>query len=126
MKTSPVKSKKQTYYTIYMLVDPRDFKPFYIGQTSNIKLRYYKQHWNPEPSDKSDRAKKIREILAIGRKPNLVILERTTRKVSALMREMYWIEVFKSRGATLKNRENQKWLLKQYDELLGQMKSKRA
>ena len=106
-----------------MLIDPRDHKPFYIGQTSNIKLRYYRQHWNPSDNDKSDRAKQIREILKAGRKPNLVILERTTRKVSALIREMYWIETFKRSRVELKNQENQKWLLEQYDEMTKQIRS---
>jgi len=114
---------KKTFYTIYMLVDPRNHKPFYIGQTTNIKLRYYRQHWNPDDDDKSDRAKQIREILKAGRKPDLVILERTTRKVSALTREIYWIETFKRNGTELKNRENQKWLLKQYDELIAQTRT---
>lgn len=113
---------KKTFYTIYLLVDPRDHKPFYIGQTINIKRRYYRQHWNPSDDDKTDRAKQIREILKAGRKPNLVILERTTRKVSALIREMYWIETFKRSGAILKNQENQKWLLEQYDELTKQIR----
>ena len=117
---------KKTLYTIYMLVDPRDHRPFYIGQTQYLDLRYYKDHLHPSPDDKSDRAKKIREILSDRKKPVLVVLERTTRKVSALIREMFWIELFKSRGMKLKNQENQKWLLKQYDELLGQMNSKRA
>ncbi len=115
---------KKTFYTIYLLVDPRDHKPFYIGQTSNIKLRYYKDHWNPKDDDKTDRANQIREILKEGRKPNLVILERTTRKVSALMREMFWIETFKRSGVKLKNRESQQWLLKQYDELTKQLRQK--
>ena len=117
---------KKTLYTIYMLVDPRDHKPFYIGQTKYLDLRYYKDHLNPAPNDKSDRAKRIREILSDHKKPVLVVLERTTRKVSALIREMFWIELFKSRGMKLKNQENQKWLLKQYDELLGKMNSNRA
>jgi len=108
-----------------MLIDPRDHRPFYIGQTQNIKLRYYKDHWNPKDDDKTDRANQIREILANGRKPDLVILERTTRKVSALIREMYWIETFKRSGIELKNRENQKWLLEQYDALVGHIRSQR-
>ena len=115
---------KKTFHTIYLLVDPRDHKPFYIGQTTNIKLRYYRQHWNPKDDDKTDRANQIREILKAGRKPNLVILERTTRKVSALMREMFWIETFKRSGVKLKNRESQQWLLKQYDELTKQLRQK--
>jgi predicted GIY-YIG superfamily endonuclease len=117
---------QKTLYTIYMLVDPRDHKPFYIGQTANIKARYYRQHWNPKDTDKSDRAERLRAILKAGRKPDLVILERTTRKVSALMREMFWIELFKSRGVTLKNQENQRWVLERYDSLMKQIRSKPA
>lgn len=109
-----------------MLVDPRNHKPFYIGQSGNINLRYYKDHLNPEPSDKSDRAIRIREILHARKKPILVILERTTRKVSALMREMYWIETFKRSGVKLKNQESQRWLLEQYDELIKQVRLKRT
>ena len=117
---------KKPTYTIYMLVDPSDHKPFYIGQTTNIKLRYYRQHFNPRDDDKTDRAKKIREILESGRKPDLVILERTTRKVSALIKEMFWIELFESRGFRLKNQEQQRWLLKQHDDLMAQLRSRRS
>ena len=114
---------KKAIFNIYMLVDPRNHRPFYIGQTTNINLRYYRQHWNPDDNDKTDRAKQLREILKAGRKPNLVILERTTRKVSALMREMYWIETFKRSGLKLKNQESQQWLLKQYDDLTRQART---
>lgn len=112
-------------YTIYMLVDPRDHKPFYIGQTQYLDLRYYKDHLNPAHHDKTDRAKRIREILNERKKPVLVVLERTTRKVSALIREMFWIELFKRSGVRLKNRENQTWLLKQYDALMTQVREQK-
>ncbi len=118
-------SMKKPSYTIYMLVDPRDHKPFYIGQTQYPYLRY-KEHRNPSDDDKSDRAKRIREIRKSRKSPLFVELESTNRKTSALIKEMFWIELFKSRGMKLKNQENQKWLLKQYDELLGQMKQARA
>lgn len=107
---------KKPVYTIYLLVDPRDHKPFYIGQTKWLELRL-EQHCDPSDDDKSDRAKTIREIVADNHQPMLVALETTTRKTSALMREMFWIVLFKSHGIRLKNRESQQWLLKQYDEL---------
>ena len=107
-----------------MLVDPRYHKPFYIGQTTNINHRYYKQHWNPKDSDKSDRAKRIRAILKAGRKPNLVILERTTRLLTALRKEIFWIETFIGRGIKLTNQDSQDWLLKQYDELVSNLRKK--
>ena len=116
---------KKTFYTIYMLVDPRNRKPFYIGQTQYPYLRY-KEHRNPSNDDKSDRAKRIREIRKSRKSPLFVELESTSRKTSALMREMYWIETFKSRGMKLKNQESQKWLLEQYDELIKQVRLKRT
>ncbi len=116
---------KKPYYIIYMLVDPRNHKPFYIGQTQYPYLRY-KEHRNPSDDDQSDRAKRIREIRKSRKSPLFVELECTTRKVSALMREMYWIETFKRSGVKLKNQESQRWLLEQYDELTAQTRTHRA
>ena len=81
---------------------------FYLGLAVQYLDLRYEDHCNPSDDDKSDRAKKIREILRSRKKPVLVIIERTTRKVTALMREMFWIELFKSRGMKLKNQESQK------------------
>ena len=116
---------KKPSYTIYMLVDPRNHKPFYIGQTQYPYLRY-KEHRNPSDDDKSDRAKRIREIRKARKSPLFVELESTSRKTSALMREMYWIETFKRSGVKLKNQESQRWLLEQYDELIKQVRLKRT
>ena len=116
---------KKPLYTIYALVDPSDYKPFYVGRTNSRDLRYA-QHCNPEDSDKSARAVKIREILRTGKQPQLVVLERTTREVSARIREMFWIVTFKkSGGINLTNRENQKWFIDQYEEFASQAISKR-
>ncbi len=114
---------KKTLYTIYMLVDPRNHRPFYIGQTKYTRLRY-KDHCNPTPSDKSDRAIRIREILKTNKQPIFVILEKTTRKISVLRKELFWIELFESRGIKLKNQESQRWLLKQYDKLIRETRSR--
>ena len=115
---------KKPLYTIYALVDPSDYKPFYVGRTNSRDLRYA-QHCNPEDSDKSARAKKIREIKGSGGQPQLVVLERTTSEVSAIKREMFWIVIFKkSGGINLTNRENQKWFIDQYEQLASKAISK--
>jgi len=115
---------RKPLYTIYALIDPSDYKPFYVGRTNSCDLRYA-QHCNPEDSDKSARAKKIREILGGGKQPQLVVLERTTSVVSALKREMFWIVIFKkSGGIKLTNRENQKWFIDQYEQLASKAISK--
>ena len=115
---------KKPLHTIYALVDPSDYKPFYVGRTNSRDLRY-EQHCNPAASDKSARAKKIREILSTSNQPQLVVLERTTSAVSAIKREMFWIVIFKkSGGIHLTNRENQKWFIDQYEQLASQAISK--
>ena len=116
---------KKPLHTIYALIDPTDYKPFYVGRTNRLDLRY-EQHCNPEDSDKSARAVKIREIISTGKQPQLVALERTTSAVSAIKREMYWIVIFKkSGGIKLTNRENQKWFIEQYEEIASKAISKR-
>lgn len=112
---------KNSSHTIYMLVDPRDHKPFYIGQTKYLKRRY-KDHCNPLPSDRTTRAKRLREILKSGEKPSLVVIEETPSELIALIKEMYWISTFlNATGIELKNREAQKWLYERYADVMTQI-----
>jgi len=106
-----------------MLVDPRDHRPFYIGQTKYTLLRY-RDHCNPALMDNSDRARKIREILKANKKPIFVVLEKTTRKISVLRKELFWIELFESRGIKLKNQDSQRWLLEQYEQVIAETKKR--
>lgn len=84
---------------IYALVDPTTDEIRYIGQTSDLQLRY-KQHL----TDNSGSAKWlwIANLRDVGHKPQLRVLE-TVEEVEAETCESKWITFYRNTGASLLN-----------------------
>ena len=91
-------------FSIYALIDPRNYKAFYIGKTSrNPKIRY-EEHID-EMEGSSPKQTKIKEIYDCDcQLPDLVKLEEGIEgEKVAFTREIFWIEVFKMAGNVLTN-----------------------
>lgn len=86
-------------YCIYAIIDPRDDQVFYVGYSSSFKRRC-EQHKNGQDSLSG---LTIRQIKQNGFVPLFIRLENCEGKSAALMAEIFWIELFKSRGAKLSN-----------------------
>jgi predicted GIY-YIG superfamily endonuclease len=86
-------------FSVYAIIDPRNCQVFYIGQTSDFALRC-RQH---EEGGDTIAGLLIREITASGQKPIFALLEHCPTKRRALMAEVFWIDLFTSRGASLAN-----------------------
>lgn len=86
-------------FVIYAIADPRDDGIFYVGHTSRLELRRI-QHL--EGAD-SIAGLRIRQIKGAGLEPVFIKLEDCSAKKSALMAEIFWIEIFRCRGAALAN-----------------------
>jgi len=84
---------------IYAIIDPRSGEVFYVGRTAHFERRR-SQH--VEGSDQLS-GLIVGQIKENGFIPQFVILERRETELDAAMAEIFWIELFKARGAELAN-----------------------
>src|SRR5579859_1651924 len=89
-----------TIHYVYALIDPRTSELRYVGITCQRPNVRYGHHLSmARNGDHSYRSRWIREVLADGEKPVIVLLEETADR----SRECYWIEQYRSEGARLTN-----------------------
>ena len=86
-------------YAVYAIIDPRDQKPFYVGETKSFARRC-KQHL--KGTDQIS-GLVIRQIKANGFVPLFVVLEEHDEETTALRAEIFWIETLLARGIDLVN-----------------------
>jgi hypothetical protein len=84
---------------IYAIIDPRSAEVFYVGRTAHFERRR-SQH--VEGTDQLS-GLIVGQIRENGFIPQFVILERRETELDAAMAEIFWIELFKARGAELTN-----------------------
>ena len=107
---------KQTF-KIYGLIDPRDHRFYYVGQTGRTlhdRLdEHFFEHGDTRVSEKNQ------AIIKNGQLPQVVVLDELKDEKTAFHRELYWIHKLASEGHPLKNREAQAWFVRRYEELLS-------
>lgn len=86
-------------YTIYVIVDPRSQRPFYVGETKSFSRRC-RQHL--KGTDQIS-GLVIRQIQENGFIPHFVVLEVHDDEETALRAEIFWIETLLARGLDLAN-----------------------
>jgi phage terminase small subunit len=80
-------------FYVYMLVDPRDMLPFYIGKgTANRKNAHTHRVPKPKDGEKSPKAERIRAILEADLEVGSTILKRFEKEADALAFEKATIE----------------------------------
>lgn len=88
-------------YTIYVLIDPRDNIPCYVGMTNDV-YRRFQQHIGCYGNNeaKNDWIRSLREA-------NIMVVMKTLETVSTLeearQRELYWVEIYRKSGFHLFN-----------------------
>jgi len=88
-------------YYIYGLTDPLSGIIRYIGKSSNPKSRF-REHFQIRENPKTHKEKWINSLIRLGLKPELIIIETTT-KDQASIAEIFWIAEYRSRGFNLTN-----------------------
>ena len=90
---------------IYIIVDPRDSRIFYVGQTQDPKVRWAMHlseaihHARGIISRKNER---FTEIFSVFQMPLFVTIEVVSERI-ADAREVYWYDLLKEAGADLVN-----------------------
>lgn len=87
---------------VYMLVNPINQIPFYVGITNSPDLRF-EDHLESKEGKK--RAEIVSNIKSNGFIPLMVILERKIDRKSARRSEIFWIELLSARGVPIVNKE---------------------
>ncbi len=75
-------------YLIYVLIDPRDRLPFYVGMTCRPRKRWGQHHSNPS----SAAYPRLRELRAAGLKPRVRIMREGLCREVARIAEAYYID----------------------------------
>lgn len=103
---------------IYALIDPRDDKVFYVGQSVNPEGRYfahcgdgryfyeYPERLGTEPGKL--KWERIYYILKDGKRPTLKILEEVAVE-DATAREVYWFNFYRKQGCEMLNADMPKY-----------------
>lgn len=96
---------RESRHLIYGLVDPRDARVFYVGRSCS-GLKRPRQHWRPAHLAKWAHlhvARKIRQILAAGELPGVLVLERCAGADDLNDAEVRWIAHYRAAGVRLTN-----------------------
>lgn len=103
-------SKSEKFY-IYFLIDPRNEKVFYVGQTDNWNRRFKQHstisHWENmfknSPNPGCFESAYVPDMLKQGIQPALYVREEVYSRKDALIRERAWQIYFTENGTTLIN-----------------------
>lgn len=88
---------------IYILLDPRNGRAFYVGVTTQRLCNRFAGHMTDARKGYDDpKSARIREIIGIGAKPHIREVERVDKSTWA-DRERYWIAMLREQGCELDN-----------------------
>lgn len=90
---------------IYALIDPRDGRVFYVGQTSqgiDVRLQQHVSESRRVNENSNRKTRLINELIVSGLTPNIALLETTTPQES-VDREAFWVDELKRNGCELLN-----------------------
>ncbi|MGQ7312309.1 GIY-YIG nuclease family protein [Microbacterium arabinogalactanolyticum] len=88
---------------MYALIDPRSRQARYVGQTANTLYLRLQDHLR-RSQDRTGKARWLRELLAAGEEPQIVLLEEFTgNRQPAYAAESQWVQRLRSEGHPLLN-----------------------
>lgn len=96
------KTQKALGYYVYMLIDPRDDKPFYIGKGKNNRVFDHIQGAIKNPNDNRDKYDKIREI-GPDKVKHVILTHGLASEAEAYRLEALYIDLMKYVGFPLAN-----------------------
>lgn len=90
-------------YCVYLIIDPRNNKTFFVGQTDNIEQRQRNHLESASLSAKRAVRIKIAQLLSQGVDPAFYIVQRCGSETEAIKAETEWVKKCVSRGDDLCN-----------------------
>ncbi len=105
-------------FHIYILINPIDDTVFYVGCTINPRVRLAGHISVSRMGNLNLKKETIHEIGKMGKWPEIVIVDTCVQKTEACFLEQFYIDLFKSFGFELLQRNN-----KPYKPSLGPIKS---
>ena len=102
MNSFDEKTQKALGYYVYMLINPDDGKPFYIGKGQNNRVFDHIQQAIKNPTDTSDKCDRIREIGA-HRVKHVILTHGLTTQAEAYRLEALYIDLMRYVGFPLTN-----------------------
>ena len=90
-------------YVVYRIVDPRDGKPFYVGQTSDAQMRWLDHLERERPLTR--RRRRIKAILAEGLVPVFEVVAEAGTRDEALAKELETLKRYVEVGYEMANRK---------------------
>ncbi len=91
-------------YVVYLIIDPLDGKPFYVGQTGDMVRRKAAHLRNAQHDQHKRVSRRMAEILARGDEPIFRVVQNCASEAESLSAESDWVKRCSQRGYQLCNR----------------------
>lgn len=91
-------------FVVYLIVDPKDDNPFYVGQTGDMGRRKANHIRSASPQSQRRVGKRLAEILAREEAPVFKIVQHCATEQESLIAESEWVKRCSQRGYELCNR----------------------
>jgi hypothetical protein len=89
-------------FVVYLIVDPRDGSPFYVGQTRNLERRR-KSHLMISEGRQTNRKKRLLDILHEGLELWFIAVEGFQSEEESLAGETRWVKACAKQGYAVCN-----------------------
>lgn len=94
----------KSHYVVYLIVDPQDNKPFYVGQTGDMERRKATHLRRGRHQSHLRVGIRLAEILARGEDPIFKVVQNCATEEESLIAESEWVKRCSQRGYDLCNR----------------------
>lgn len=85
-------------FVVYLIIDPRNGKPFYVGQTRDLDRRQTSHLAIKSLKGSADKKRRLLEIQAAGMEPDFRIVQGYADEAASLAGESAWIKACVSNG----------------------------
>ena len=108
-------------FHIYVLIDPRDRWPYYVGYTGRPVEKRLEEHCEKSGAY-SALTRRNQAIIKTGQRPIMMLVDTASNELEARLFEIYWIVHYMKMGIDLCNRENQQWLYDGLEETVTEIR----
>lgn len=101
--TPEIQAEKVALFNFYVLIDPRDNKPKYVGRTVNPKHRLRHHIWESKENNRNKKEKWIVKLLSLNLKPVLRVIHKRSCNIEKAIEIEKRLVLWLSKYFELKN-----------------------